>query len=183
MVKGQVAQAFCGTDMSMTVFSATREQPSGSRQNGYEPWKHCCLVQSESGYAIASSRGMQHPTMTQDQGHIHNLRFGCTAKVLAECKLKYYRISGCIHIHTVPSALPRDYIRQERPDVIESDACVSDVQVPAGDEWAEKGAPKASISSFHMPCRPTGRYKCTLQAWSLQHICCQSFITRLNTEL
>ncbi len=31
----------------------------------------------------------------------HTMRFGSTAKVLLKCKLKYYRISECVHAHIV----------------------------------------------------------------------------------
>ncbi len=98
---------------SMLLMSA---RLSAGHAQAQAPLAQCCLmpsqstIQEKSSYCPLLHMGFVDPKNSslscdpsQPQLHepcecIHTMRFGSTAKVLLKCKLKYYRISECIHV-------------------------------------------------------------------------------------
>ena len=62
-----------------------------------------CKGQIEVHDHHMSYQACSHPAVTSVRHH-RTMKLGSTAKVLAECKLKYYRISVCIGNHGHPSS-------------------------------------------------------------------------------
>ncbi len=64
-----------------------------------------CLAQPHCCRALALSQGCRrdsshhhctpHAIIVRQRQLLHTMRFGSTAEVLAECRLKYYRVSAC----------------------------------------------------------------------------------------
>ena len=52
------------------------------------------------------------PKSYQEREKYHTMRFGSTAKVLAECMLKYYRISEWDSFHKADIAVPESALLQ-----------------------------------------------------------------------
>ena len=92
--------------------------------------------------------------------NVHTMRFGSTAKVLLKCKLKYYRISECVHGISGPRLDPI-HVRSALSETPPSMGILLCVKTIHGREmWHTEGASAFSEASPRaMSCRITTAWR------------------------
>ena len=92
------------------------------------------------------------------------MRFGSTAKVLAECMLKYYRISECPAQHLLPQR--RAVI--SHPQALFLAPCCSDRRRRLGRHNQSSGAEAGPWEVLTLPCAVAGDIELELEEFGME---------------